>query len=536
MKIFNINKNPLITVTLLFLLSFVFRMWDITKQFEVWDETATVRVGEIQLDYFRSGDFSKESWSLINEHPPFSKYLFGSTRIVSMKVPYFRDIIDQDYPMGRRYTFQRITSAFIASISVLLVFLLARRFYDEKVGVLAALTLSFTPYFIAHSKVATQENLVSFLTLLATLLFFYAIKTQSIFNKLYILSGVTLGLAIATKYNAVFFLLLFFILTIVNFKSIFKKDLKNIFKNRIILIPIISFAVLYVLWPWLWPDPVGRFIESISRVEESRYLEYFLGQFPSHHPWYYFFVYFFATTPPVILFGVILFALKMIFQREKYDLWFMLYFLTPFLSVISPLKMDGIRYIFTIYPALGIVNAIGYYWLIKTLKKFTQITFHQILDIAIPAIVVITLIFTAILDHPYYWDYYNVFVGGPKNVYEKRLFDFGYWGEGLRKGFAFLYEEAKDDPKTVYLKIAPNHVVPPIKDNLKDISEIERADYVIITPTGEWLDQIGLYLEYDFPEHFELVYEDGLSGTSVVSIYKRIEPYTGKIETETNNE
>ena len=54
------NKN-LIIVTALFLVAFGSRMWGITKQFEVWDESTVVRYGEQYLSFWKAGDFSEES-------------------------------------------------------------------------------------------------------------------------------------------------------------------------------------------------------------------------------------------------------------------------------------------------------------------------------------------------------------------------------------------------------------------------------------------------------------------------------------------
>lgn len=69
-------------VILIFIVAFSFRLWGITTQFEVWDETTVVRYGEEYLNFIRKGDFSKISWSLNKEHPPVSKYFYGASRVV----------------------------------------------------------------------------------------------------------------------------------------------------------------------------------------------------------------------------------------------------------------------------------------------------------------------------------------------------------------------------------------------------------------------------------------------------------------------
>lgn len=521
------KKNVLLISIFIFLFSFGYRLWDITKHFEVWDETAIVRVGEIYLNAIKNRDFSYETWKLNKEHPPFSKYVYGSTRFVSLKTPYFTEELDQDYPLGRRYTFQRIFSAFIGSLAVLLLFFIVRRFYSGKVAILSSMTLSLTPYFIAHSRVPTQENLVLFLTLLSTSIYFVALDSKNLKSKYFLVSALILGLAIATKYNAFFFLILFALLALYEFQKDFIKSKVLLFKNYIILVPFIALGVFYLVWPWLWLDPVGRFLSSASRIEDSRYIEYFLGQFPSPHPWYYFFVYLFATTPPVLLLGMFLFTIKLLFSRSKYDVWFFALFLTPLLATFSPLRMDGIRYIFPIYPGLAVISSLGFYWIIDNSKKLIDQTYKFLLDFLIPISVTGALFMTALIYHPYYWDYYNIFFGGPVGVYQNRLFDFGYWGEGLRNGMNYLYENTGssiESKKTLYVKVLPVHVLPPYRNGIAKVDPIEKADYVIINPAGEWLDKTN-YLDYDFPENFEIVYEETVMDAPIVRVYKRLSPY-----------
>ena len=312
------NKN-LIIIAVLFLVAFGSRMSGITKQFEVWDESTVVRYGEQYLNFWTNGDFSKKSWSLNKEHPPFSKYFYGVTRIVSLNVPYFSEVLDQDYTVGKRYTLQRIVSAFIGSLSVVLVYLVGSRFYDRKTGIIAALILSFTPYFFAHSRVATQENLVAFLTLLSTFVFFEALRKHKLNSKLFLLTGVVMGFAISTKYNAFFFFIPFAVLALIEFRKEFTNNWRNLLSNKIIWIPFIALAILVATWPWLWSDPVGNFILSIARIERSAFNEYFLGIYPSAHPWYYFFLYFIATTPPVILISIVFFVFKLVYSRGEFD-------------------------------------------------------------------------------------------------------------------------------------------------------------------------------------------------------------------------
>ena len=334
----------------IFAFSLVIRLAGIANVDEAWDEVPVVRYGEIYLNYLKDFDFSRESWSLNKEHPPFSKYFYGATRLVSLNVPFFRDKLDQDYPLGRRYTFQRIVSAILGSLTVVLVYLFGKDILGSlRIGILSSLILSLTPYFIAHNRIATQETLVCFLLTLATYLFALGVKEakkrpvlgpalrpvrrsapspkrlwrvgdlgeggslgeggeRTGLSASFIRSGLILGLAISTKYNSFLFLVFYFAATLLFFGRDFLKSPKKIFKNHIILIPLIASGVLVLIWPWLWSNPILQFLDSLSRIESSRFQEYFLGVFGQQPPWYYFFVYFAVTTPPILLTLLSLFA------------------------------------------------------------------------------------------------------------------------------------------------------------------------------------------------------------------------------------
>lgn len=522
----NIKKLKLVIPFLLIvLISAAFRLYDITNQFEVWDEYTVVRYGENYLNFIRKNDFSKDSWSLNKEHPPFSKYFYGASRIVSLNVPLFRDQLDTDYPVGRRYTFQRIISAFIGVLSVIILYLFVKEFLGKKSALLSSVFLGLNTYHIAHSRIATQENLVCFLTLTATYLFYKAVKSDNLFNLWYLGSGVFLGLAISTKYNALFFIILFAVIFVLAKWKILFKNRQNLYKNYAILTPLIAVLILILIWPWLWSNPISQFLASTAtRVDPSRAYkpstEYFLGVYPHNSPWYYFFVYFLATTHPVYALGLIFFIIKvtreLLSRKLRYDFWFLLYFLTPFLATFSPLKMDGIRYIFTIFPALSVISAIGTIYLIKLLKEKLNFSFE--FRFLIISGLIYALIQTNLNFYPFYLDYYNDFYGGTENVYNSRLFDFGYWGEGLRDAVRFINSDAKTGD-IVRVNAVPLHVLPTFREGITQ-SHLGNPNYIIVNPTGEWLNVADNSPKLNPKDDYKVVFEEKLFDVPMVQVLK----------------
>lgn len=91
----------------------------------------------------------------------------------------------------------RYVSATLSSISILLIFFVAKRFFSPAIGLVAAFLLSFSPWAIREAHFATTETMLVFFLLLLLL-----------FRKKPILSGLILGLAVSTKITSLLFILI----------------------------------------------------------------------------------------------------------------------------------------------------------------------------------------------------------------------------------------------------------------------------------------------------------------------------------------
>lgn len=114
-------------------------------------------------------------------HPPVSKYLMAIGMIV----------------FGENALGWRAPAAVFGTLAILLVFLIGKKMFNQKVGILSAFVFGFDGLSIVLSRMGMNDiYLVTFL-LLTFLLFA---------NKKYLLSSVVFGLAIATKWSAFWFL------------------------------------------------------------------------------------------------------------------------------------------------------------------------------------------------------------------------------------------------------------------------------------------------------------------------------------------
>ena len=116
---------------------------------------------------------------------------------------------------------------------------------------------------------------------------------------------------------------------------------------------------------------------------------------------------------------------------------------------------------------------------------------------------------------PYYLDYYNVLVGGPKNVYKQKLFEIGWWGEGVRESILYVNEKAFKGA-TVSFSFAPEHVVPILREDLERFDDSDRADYVVTNPFAEWYD--GVWIN---PKDYDRVLMIQAANAPVAKVFKR---------------
>jgi hypothetical protein len=135
------------------------------------------------------------------------------------------------------------------------------------------------------------------------------------------------------------------------------------------------------------------------------------------------------------------------------------------------------------------------------------------------------LVLTVASAHPYYLDYYNSLAGGPANVHEHRLFEFGWWGEGVYECVEYVGNTA---PGSTVFVAAPNHFISLYGDNATYICPvlpdhgsalpINATDYVI---TNVFTEE---YLKLEFPGNatYAIVYEADAQGTPLAKVYKKV--------------
>lgn len=472
-----------------------------------WDEGAYVEIGYKFIQLAKKGDFSNPLWYKTSDEPPFARYAYG---LIS-KFDVDHILKNEDAIFKYNLTASRILSAIVSSLASVIVLLIGWQFVSKFVGVIASIIFTMLPFFLGLSQLATLESFIMLFFTSSIYAFLLLIRKFSI--KKLIICGILIGFAFATKYTNI---LLIPLLSLIY--ALWRNKLKNKERQlsyvKIILIFIVSITIFFLLWPM----PLLHLTEVFDtnykwRVLGSRYSvpEVFFGKLLLV-PKVYYVVHFLITTPLIIL-GFFLIGLKHISDRKKFILYTMvIWFIFPFILSFYNFRQHGIRYIIEIYAPLSIIAAIGF----ETITSYlTKKTFIKIVYF-IPVFIYLFIILFRIT--PYYLDYFNILVGGTKNVYEKKLFQLGWWGQGVGESAEYL---SKNVPKwsKIGLAISPTVVMPYLPNQkVSKYQENIRYDYVVVNYFNivrEGFDDSEIVKNYK-PEYFVMA-----DGAKIVTVYKR---------------
>ncbi len=526
------------------LLTLSVRVIDIDKPYETWDEITTYAVGLNAWYNIARLDFSPESWYTYefagSIHPPLVRYTYGLVNGAYLLAKSGPGLFHSNYQdavklMSESKTMVpgRLLSALFAVGTMLLLFSITRRYFGTRVAVLSAVLWALLPVTIAQTRIAALDSMLPFMFTLSIFLFLKALHGK----KYYYLSLIAVGLAVTTKFNAI---TLFILLPLMYFayKRSNPENPVAIRKKHLLLYPIVSVIILYLIWPRLWFDPIGAFMTNYSWWNElGNVSEIFLGSLD--HPVYYLSTYVLVTTPVLILALLAVGTYVSLKLRKFEHVMILLWMVVPlFLYSFFHLRQAGPRYGIMSYPAIAAVAAIGIDWLAQKFSgRFPVEHTKRIVYGIIPAVVVAYLLVIAAFIHPYYLDYYNEAVGGPAGVYENKRFAIGQWGEGIDTATYWVNEHAPQNA-SVQLYVMPRHVIPPLRDDLQDLtpfipkylSGTENLNWYMtnVTPQADYLVEntfFRWYLNESFhnliADDYTLIHSVDVQGAPLAWIYHR---------------
>jgi 4-amino-4-deoxy-L-arabinose transferase-like glycosyltransferase len=332
----------------------------------------------------------------------------------------------------------RLSGVLITSVTLPLIYLLARRLLDPSTALLGAALLAVDPFFTAHSRIVNGDAITAAFMFLSMLAFLWLCSGHEL--RLAVISGVFGGLALLTKLPAPIIIPWIGLLALWGYR----RQRSLVFWVQALLLWGFSAGLTFVLlWPAMWVAPVSTLqLMGYETFEVGGAGEghdtFFLDQVSEDPGWlFYPVVVFFRLTPVVTLgFGLALLGLLLLRGQgaspEAWVKWSLLAYIliVIILASASPKKLD--RYIMAVIPPLVFLAASGFTHLTGYLAaKNLGRAYHMPL---LGALVTLQALFLS-LSLPYYLTYYNPLAGG---VRQAAHWVPAGWGEGLEQAAFWL--------------------------------------------------------------------------------------------------
>ncbi len=164
-------KSKLILLAIL-VLGFVLRLYKIDTPLadhHSWRQADTAAVAR---NFIKTGfDFFKPQ---IDNFIPLHPGVPNKERLFLVEPPIYNSLVAGVYSiLGVDIKWARMVSIFFSLCSAFLLYLISKRFFGEKVGLLSAFFFSVLPYNIFYSRAVLPEPMIIFLTLS---MFYFCLK------------------------------------------------------------------------------------------------------------------------------------------------------------------------------------------------------------------------------------------------------------------------------------------------------------------------------------------------------------------------
>jgi len=435
---------------IVFFLQAVLSMWNDSPTF---DEMVNPSVGYAEL-------FVRDL-SLYHDHPPLSR-VFTALPLLAFKpaIPFDHDSWQKRAQgMKDRYDFaheffyvanqnahtmllwSRLPIVLLSLLLGLLVFKWAQLLFGNRAGLFALLLYSFEPNIIAHSRLATNDLIVT-LFIFATIFQFWR-YTQSPSSKSLVLTGITLGLALISKFSAVMLFPMLFILAFVAQKGEFSNENANdpimpfkkykviieripLALKAVALISAVAIGVVLLFYGTQWQLYIKGFYDTVAHYEGG-HDAFLMGKHSTDGWWGYFPIAFLLKTPIPFLIFILISVLFLSFKKEKGE-----YFLLIPVGIIGASALlshinIGIRHILPIYPFLIVLASS------ITMIKFSKPRFFGSCFAGLG----LWYVFSSVSIFPSYLAYFNEFVG-PGRGYQYLVDSNSDWGQDLKRLKVFM--------------------------------------------------------------------------------------------------
>lgn len=257
----------------------------------------------------------------------------------------------------------RLSSVIFDVGTIFLLYIMAKKYMNEMTAFLSAVLLSVNPIHIKQSHFISVDSALTFFSLLA-LNFIMKVYAEPN-KKWYILSGVAIGLAAASKYNGALLLIVFLIAHLL--KSASRKNTIQSLMNRNLVTSVgLSVAVFVLSNPFIVTH-FDEFYYSFS-FEQFHVSAGHLGINPNQNTvsYYLFDVIPTSVSIPIVLAVLIYFAQVFYVRKKEYIL--LLIFPLIYLAVLVSWEMRAERYALPVLPFIVLFGSAGIVAFVEFIK------------------------------------------------------------------------------------------------------------------------------------------------------------------------
>ncbi len=404
------KKEFVIILSILFLIALWFRIYSLDAVGLSFDETHKIEAARL----YRIGNFS---FNL--EHPMILKLLIAFSDIISEKINNIRRLknkISDEYIV-------RIPNAFFGALFTIVIYLFAKEMFNDIIALLSATLWAIGINAIAINRIAKEDTLLVFFTFLGYYFYWkakYLGPVESLRREiLYILSGASFGLMLASKYFPHYIGLnfLFHYTRKHEEKTNYRlgeKTLCNFFKAFIITFALANFSLFipdnikYIGGYLLGATITHHGYEMMKRLYYNNFIKY-----SNSTPFYYYLLFLLVKFPPIILIMLII-GLIIIFKNHSNDGYYFLKFMFLFWVIpFSLLSVHWLRYTLHIIPVIYMISAIGIYFIYSKITGLSWLgAKSKMIGKFFLTFCILIILWTSYSAAPFYMFYVNSIGGG----------------------------------------------------------------------------------------------------------------------------
>jgi hypothetical protein len=304
-------------------------------------------------------------------------------------------------------------------------------------GVLAMTLMVLSPRYFGHAMNNPKDIPFAALCMVA-LLCFLLLRRQPPFLswRSAVVIGIALALPLGVRPGALLYLIYFgfCVLALIVGSHLWSVRAIARVAARVTVVGLVMLVAGCVFWPWALQNPIVRPLQALRDAGDFNWdgTMLFNGAeiTAKNPPWSYLPTWMAITIPPVVLLGLVL-AIVAAGKDARYrragliGMWCIA--ALPLVAAIAARSTlyDGWRHLLFIYPAVIVLSAAGWHFLINERQRSRV----RIISIALLVAACLEPLLFMARNHPNEVVYFNSLAGGPRGAMQR--FELDYWGNSL---------------------------------------------------------------------------------------------------------